>query len=228
MPLQTTMSLDLPHGRCVVVSLPEDGIPESRVTKELSEETLTYGRTLSPRRTTSWIGGRVALRRAAMDLGLDPGALLPNQHGAPTLAAGVVGSISHKSQLAAGLAALEDGWMRGVDIEELGRERLHIASRVLTPNEEEEVNRLPENERWAALLLRFSLKEAVYKAIHPTLQRYVGFHEVMVRPLENGECEIKLELRPDESEFEIEARWLRTGDIILSSCRARPKKEKAR
>lgn len=28
------------------------------------------------------------------------------------------------------------------------------------------------------LLLRFSLKESVYKAIHPFVRRYVSFHEV--------------------------------------------------
>ncbi len=218
--LDIAMNLDLHHGRCVVVDLPDNGIQERMIHQELGEGSLAYRQSLSPRRYPSWVGGRVALSRAARQLGIEPGPLLPNQHGAPQLAASLQGSISHKNKLAAGLAALNDGWTRGVDIEQLGRSRLHISSKVLTTDENQALDRLPENERWPAVLLRFSIKEAIYKALHPWLERYVGFQELSLDPLEDGSCHIQLNLRSDER-LELEARWLQSGDVLLCTSRAR-------
>ncbi len=218
----TALALDLPHGRCVAVWLPAQPLEVAAGLGELHEDARAYAEGLAPRRMASWIGGRIALQRAAKQLGLDPGSLLTEDSGAPRIAAGLVGSISHKNQLAAGLAAAEDCWGRGLDLEQLDRPRLHIASRVLTTEEQHELARLPGTERWPALLLRFSLKEALYKALHPWVRRYVGFTEVSMQPLADGDCRVELDLRSGEGPFEVEARWLRSDDLLLSTCRLRP------
>ena len=40
-------------------------------------------------------------------------------------------------------------------------------------------------------MLRFSIKEAVYKALNPVLQRYISFLEVEVEPNLDGSADIK-------------------------------------
>lgn len=222
-PYSTALALELAHGRCVAVWLPSPGAPVDDVAlRELAAVTLLHGRGLAPRRAVDWLGGRLALTRAARQLGLDAGPLLPDAHGAPSLAPGAVGSISHKRALAAGLVAVDDGWSRGLDLELLERPRLHLAPRVLTPGEQAAVHRLPDDERWPALLLRFSLKEALYKAMHPWLHRYVGFGEVELRPADDGSCAVALALRPGEGPFEVQARWWQSHDLLLTSARVRP------
>mmetsp|Transcript_17288 Transcript_17288/g.35186 ORF Transcript_17288/g.35186 Transcript_17288/m.35186 type:complete len:80 (+) Transcript_17288:403-642(+) len=43
-------------------------------------------------------------------------------------------------------------------------------------------------------MLRFSLKESVYKAMHPILCEYVGFQEAEITPLPNGTAYVVLNL----------------------------------
>ena len=59
-------------------------------------------------------------------------------------------------------------------------------------------------------MLRFSFKEAIFKAIHPYLARSVDFNEVEVFPKENGEAEIRFRLNTNEnSVFMCRAAWYR-------------------
>ena len=68
------------------------------------------------------------------------------------------------------------------------------------------------------ILLRFSFKEAVYKAIHPFLQRSVDFAEVEVNPVADGTARLNFKLKTGEN-FEYEARWLRYADQYwLTAC----------
>jgi 4'-phosphopantetheinyl transferase EntD len=39
---------------------------------------------------------------------------------------------------------------------------------------------VPEERRWLEVMVRFAVKEAIYKAVHATLRRYVGFDEASV------------------------------------------------
>lgn len=70
------------------------------------------------------------------------------------------------------------------------------------------------------VLLRFSLKESLYKAMHPLICQYVGFKEADVQPTPDGGTEIKLNLKSgDHDRFEkVEAHWRRVGDLFLSSA----------
>ena len=44
------------------------------------------------------------------------------------------------------------------------------------------------------VMLRFSLKESVYKAMHPLICQYVGFQEAEIAPLANGTAQVTLNL----------------------------------
>jgi 4'-phosphopantetheinyl transferase EntD len=154
-----------------------------------------------PKRRRTFVAGRRALRACLSAAGLAcTDAIGATDRGAPLLpealpsSASVRVSISHKDTVAAACVWLPPRDMAlaaalphmGVDVEELGdaarRSARDIASHVLT---ERERAQLPQGQataaqRQRAVLLRFSAKEALYKAIDPVVRRYVGFLEVEV------------------------------------------------
>jgi 4'-phosphopantetheinyl transferase EntD len=113
----------------------------------------------------------------------------------------------------------------GVDLEELGRARPHVAKVVLTPGELEVVGRLPPERRWVATLLRFSIKEAIYKALAPRLQRYIGFGEVAVWPSPDGIDRIEPFLGEEAGQFAFDARHYWVENRVFSTVRVRPRSE---
>jgi enterobactin synthetase component D len=188
-------------------------LPEQRFAERLSEA-----------RRGTWIAGRVALRAALEDLGLETGPILVTDRGAPLMPEGVLGSISHKKELAVGLAARADGTGQvGVDLEKDAPLRIDIARRVLTERELEQVERLSPEARHSQVLLRLSCKESIYKAIDPFVRRYVGFQEVTLIPRPDGGASVTLDLIQDEGPFAVEVRWQRVetalGAFFLTSAR---------
>jgi 4'-phosphopantetheinyl transferase EntD len=80
------------------------------------------------------------------------------------------------------------------------------------------------------VLLRFSAKEAIYKALDPFVRRYVGFLEVEVTPRPDGTADVRSQL-PEASDgaraFAIDVRWQRFAGLVLTTARvvmtARPR-----
>lgn len=179
-----------------------------------------FADTLAPLRRTTWVGGRLTLRAALASLGIRAEtAILATPRGAPLLPAGVVGSISHKAGFAIAGVAFADDWTLGIDVEEPAPKHEAIARHVLTPREQGAVATLPRERRADAVLLRFSLKEAIYKAIDPWLGRLVGFTEIEVEPLDDGRVRITPALR-EARPPQIEAAWRMVGGRIVSEARA--------
>jgi 4'-phosphopantetheinyl transferase EntD len=210
----------LPHGWCVGVQLP-DGVaagPEPGAMSALSPEEQRHALTLRRHRRTTWIAGRVAMRAALARLGVDAAAIMATERGAPALPSGVVGSISHKPELAVAMAAVDAGWTVGVDIERCAASAYDLGRRVLAEPEQAELAGLDDVDRGLGVMLRFSLKEAIYKAIDPLLQRFVGFGEVMVTPADDGGAKVRHGL---ELPLEIEAWWTVRDQHFLTSARAR-------
>jgi 4'-phosphopantetheinyl transferase EntD len=239
-PFSRLFGLDLPHGRCVGVSLPAaagEGAGEisDEVLARLHEDERRHAVTLKPVRRLTWVGGRLALRAALDDLGIQAGAILQTPRGAPRLPADVTGSISHKERLAVGLAAAGvDGWCVGVDIERVVARHPDLARYVLRPEERERLSPPSDPGYQAAVLAAFSAKEAIYKALDPFVGRMVGFDEVAVRHRDDGTAEVTLHLgagararagdagpRAPEGPFDVEVAWLRRDDVILSTARVR-------
>jgi len=163
--LRSTERLALAHGACVVVALDD---PDAALARLLPAEQ-ELARALAPVRRGSYVAGRTALHLA---LATDA-PILSDDRGAPILPAGWVGSISHKGTCAAALVAPAGRGHIGVDLEDAAPPRQNIARRILTPREQAS---LPDHG--GAVTLRFSIKEAIYKAIDPYVRRYVGFTEV--------------------------------------------------
>jgi enterobactin synthetase component D len=226
--LQPVFGLDLPHGRCVGVALPghdaENDVLASAAVGALPEGERQHVATLPEARRASWAGGRVALRAALADLGVEAGAILSTPRGAPLLPAGTRGSISHKESLAVALAARVAGdqgaWHLGIDIERVAPGRHDVSKRVLRPDE---LARLPPPEdprRIEELALAFSAKEAIYKALDPFVARYVSFQEVAVERNPDGTARVELFLREaNAGALEVGVCWLRREDFVITTAR---------
>ena len=227
--LQTLMSFStafhhaLPHGVLTAVTLPETPeVPEDRVLARLHQEERDFAANLKGHRRVEFIGGRLALRSACEQLGVRPGAILPTPRGAPQLPDGFSGSISHKRGLAIGMVCRDRDGTLGIDLEDYGPERPGITTMVLRESERSIVASLPEDVQWMATLQRFSMKEAVYKALDPYVQRYVGFHEAEVIPELNGIATVALHLKHGEGPFDVDARYTWLAGRLLCTVRIRP------
>lgn len=214
----------LTHGAVVAVglplSLPEVSVPEA-IRARLHPEEWQHAESLRSVRRLTWIGGRLALR-AALERHGAPASfpVLSNDRGAPTLPTGFVGSVSHKRSIAVALVAPDAGARIGVDVEELSTPRTQIARRILTEEELARWSSLPEVEQWPQLLLWFSAKEALYKALDPYVRRYVGFTEVELRSIGPNRLRADL-LTADLHGFEAEGEWTRVGGHLLTAFAVR-------
>ena len=180
----------LPHGLCVGIALPEEDAGSGAALGRLLPAERAHAEALAPARRTTFVGGRLALREALVRARLEAPAVLPDARGAPILPPGIAGSISHKRTLAVALVARGEATL-GVDVELFDRlPRVDIARHVLADDELAEVTDVRQ------LLVRFSIKEALYKAIDPHVHRYVGFKEVSVRPSPDGQVAVALRLVP--------------------------------
>jgi len=185
---------------------------------------------MPPTRRSTFVAGRLAMR-AALRRTLSPlDAHLPilrTERGAPVLPQMVAGSVSHKHDAALALmmprGAVPAGASMhvGVDLEHRPTERdlarPSIARRILTGDELDALSLLDHDPlaQRERVILSFAIKEAIYKAIDPTVQRYVRFTEVALRFTDEGTVAASLllpELANGEitvgAQYAIDDRWI--------------------
>ncbi len=218
----TAFTRGLPHGILAAIHLPpnSDEIP-SDILHRLHKDERAFAETLSEKRRVEWVGGRLAARTAASALGADIGALLPDGYGAPKAPKNLSISIAHKASLALALVARKKNGVLGLDFESLERDRSHIATKILRPAELDDVDGLREDRRWNGVLLRFSMKEAIYKALAPRHRRYIGFDEAEVSHFKDGQARIRLFLSEGPSPRSIEGRYDWMPEGLVTSVRVR-------
>lgn len=130
----------------------------------------------SATRRASFLRGRTAARRAAAQLGRTfAGPLGTGDAGEPLWPPGLIGSLTHTKELAiAAVAPAQDYQLIGIDLEDRRRE--------LPPSVRDRICREAEktwvNEGEDRLLMIFSAKESLYKALYPLLKRRFWFHDV--------------------------------------------------
>jgi enterobactin synthetase component D len=239
MSAEVAFRLDLPHGRCVGVHIPT-GVEQDNLLAlapglaGLADDERGFLESLSVARKPTWLAGRIALHEALRDLGLDGGPILTTKRGAPELPDGVTGSISHKRTLAVALAARKNGGLSiGIDLEPIPASppsptepgwdnRPDISSRVMTAEELAALAGMPEPVRRREVVLCFSIKEALYKAINPLVGRYVSFQEATVLPRLDGTVAVTLALTNNEGPFLADARWSEIAGHLLTTASLRP------
>ncbi len=169
------------------------------------------------RRAAEWLSGArrrelIAGRTAMHVLVEREYAVLSNERGAPVVPAGYSGSISHKLACAAALLADAAAGHIGIDLERMAPTKIDIAKRILTRNEKAVAG--------AELLRVFAIKEAIYKAIDPIVQRYVGFQEVELVVGSDGSVEVSV-VDAARLPVIIEAWWTEADNYWLATARAR-------
>jgi 4'-phosphopantetheinyl transferase EntD len=219
-PWQTAFLVALPHGLCAGVHLPvtPDPVPAGALARLLpGERDAALG--LRGFRQVEFVGGRIAFSLLFSELGLGRCAVGTDPHGAPVLPPAVVGSISHKRDLVVALLARGAGFV-GIDLEDTQRAREGVARRVLTPAEFQAVEELPAERRWTETAVRFAVKEAIYKALHPVARRYIGFGEAEVWPGVGGLDRVTHAVG-EANGWTLEARHTWVGTRVLATVRAR-------
>jgi 4'-phosphopantetheinyl transferase EntD len=212
----------LPHGIIAGVELPPAAEPPSpEVIARLHPEEAEIAAGLRGHRLVAFVGGRLAARAVLGALGRKAGPVLAGPRGEPLAPEGVSLSISHKQGIAVALAARSELGDIGVDLEDLGPPRDGIAARVLRPEERAAVDALAEGRRWTATLQRFVVKEAIYKALAPRLQRFIGFEEAAVTPHTDGRAVVELHLAGEAAPVAIDARLTWLDEHLVGSVVAR-------
>jgi enterobactin synthetase component D len=161
-----------------------------------------------PRRRLSFIAGRLCAEQALRRLGV-PGGIGRGAEREPLWPGGVLGSITHTDATACALVAPavhagrpDDRYGLGIDsqtlVDDAGLEA--VLSVCCTPAERGPLlDRFAPADRGLAGTIVFALKEAFYKAVHPTVGRFVDFDELEVEAID---VEAGLAtLRPDVPEL---------------------------
>jgi len=229
-PFRILFKLQMEHGFCLALTIPSSAgeSDPDRLDKyrgHLHPGEFSFAATLPPRRASTWIAGRLAIREAMRCIGeTGESPVMSYPRGAPVLPPGISGSISHKTDpdlvTAAALVAARDHQAIGVDIEFADRLRGQIGTAVLTGEEILQIDSLPPDKRSFETLMRFSIKEAVYKAIDPFLHRYVDYKEISVFPDDDGKVKIQWHPAPPASPGKIEARWRVRDGLIITTAKA--------
>jgi len=148
-----------------------------------------------PKRRLSFIAGRLCAEHALRRLGLGSAVGRGSQR-EPLWPAGVLGTITHTDATACALVApagragrADARYGLGIDsqtiVDDAGLEA--VLSVCCTPAERGPLlDRFPAGERGLVGTIVFALKEAFYKAVHPTVLRFVDFDELEVQSLDLG------------------------------------------
>lgn len=152
------------------------------------------------KRKAEFLAGRFCARQALMQLGVlaETPAIGPDR--APCWPEGICGAITHGHQHAMAIAAHRHQWQAlGVDLEHwLPVERaLKLAPELLTPAELERCQSLPEAEQARRILLSFSFKESLFKALYPLTGQRFYFQEAEVLPPTESAGQARLRLCKD-------------------------------
>lgn len=141
---------------------------------DLLPEELTQTHGMVNARLTEFRHGRYCARQAMDQLGHPAAPVRKRQDRSPEWPAGLAGSITHTGKYAAAaLASSADYISLGLDVEQAGE---------LDPDELRLIVRPDESVGGDGALgqVLFSIKECIYKCIHPIVHTYVDFQEMQV------------------------------------------------
>src|SRR5690606_28724159 len=110
--------------------------------------------------------------------------------------AGVVDSSTHGAGWAAAVAARTEHWRGlGLDVEKLlpSTRADRLAAEILTPTELLGYAELPEAQRALRVTLTFSIKESLFKALYPLVQKRCYFQEAeLIQHDADGHARLRL------------------------------------
>jgi 4'-phosphopantetheinyl transferase EntD len=210
-PLRTVFDVNIEHGRCVGVEMDRSkDLTEISWQNDIYLQELQFGMCQPAGVRFEYLAGRVAMRRALGKLSSQIGPIFRNRHGAPSLPHFVRGSISHKNEFAVALVKPNFFGTVGVDIEVAKPPRSkQLAMKIMSERERYLAGNLKGISKEVETLLHFSMKEALYKALHPYVHRHIGWDEAEVFPFDDGNVAVNLMLKDfDNNEIAVSGKWL--------------------
>lgn len=190
---------------------------------------VTHRIPLNSSRRQFFLLGRLALRQALNSVikrseEIRNFACLKDFYGRPQVPQGYLGSISHKDRIGVGLVSQQRQRQTndsgcsssiGVDLEHVNATKKSIARKILTHHERLSLGQLETVTADEEVLLRFSLKESLYKALHPWIfplmmagqKRMVNFSELEVQPRDDGTVQVSFLFQGDPSLAVVQAHW---------------------
>lgn len=176
-----------------------------------------------PRRQAEFLAGRLCAREALERLTGTPTIPPIGEDRAPRWPDAVCGAITHNHHRALALVARRDDYLAlGVDIESPIEATLvdELAGELLTQGERERFRNLPSEQRARLLTLTFSLKESLYKALHPLTGRQFYFeHAELLGWSAGGHARLRLLCHLTDAfpaHTEIDGRFCMIEDDLLS------------
>ncbi len=152
------------------------------------------------KRKAEYLAGRLAAREALRSAGFDAFSLYNSAERDPQWPQGVTGSVSHTGPHALAVACDKQAWQlrgMGLDIENRVSEKRaqRLWSHILSFPEKTLLEQTALPFPWL-VTLAFSVKESLFKALYPTLRRYLSFHACRIIALKPANAQLELQLDP--------------------------------
>lgn len=194
----------------VAMECPAD---EAHLPDLLPEERAVVAKAVAKRRA-EFAGGRASAHAALRELGIPEAPLLPGPDRAPLWPEGVVGAISHSAGRAmAAVGRTADVTGVGIDLEPDQPIEEDLWRLILTAGERVALAEAADPGRRVRLV--FTAKEAFYKCVRPTIQRFIGFSAAEVDVDENSGSFVVRTAEPDLDEA-YPGRFVRDGGYVIS------------
>jgi len=175
------------------------------------------------KRQTEFLAGRICAHEALRRLTGKPSIPAVAEDRSPCWPSGVVGSITHGAGWAAAVAAHAEHWHGlGLDVERLlpTARADRLAAEILTPSERVGYAELPDAQRAFQVTLTFSIKESLFKALYPLVQKRFYFQEAeLIQQDAAGHARLRLlnDLSPQwQTGAELEGQFAVFDDYLLS------------
>ena len=145
-----------------------------------------------------------------------------NTKGAPIWPQGIIGSISHSGKFGMGIFAKSESFSGlGIDFEMVDRSQsvLELAEFICTEKEIQILNKGYTSEE--AVLILFSSKESIYKAINQNIDCDISFHDVTLVKINEKKLKFRLSysvIKHFTHISEIEVFFHKNSDFVLTLC----------
>jgi enterobactin synthetase component D len=171
-----------------------------------------------PKRQAEFLAGRYCVRRAEQALNGQCSDITVGIDRAPVWPPGLAGSISHVEGYAlAVVCESHNGRSIGVDVERLSEqiEPAEVLQQVASPKE---LACLTHHLDLAqAFILMFSAKEAIYKALYPSVRRYIDFDEVVC--IDADDSHLLFETKPSLSpNLRLRVSYALHDNLVFTLC----------
>jgi 4'-phosphopantetheinyl transferase EntD len=175
---------------------------------------------MAAKRLADFRASRYVASNALSQLGHSDFAILINQQRGPIWPPGIIGSLSHCSEIAVAVA-IDDRSIAsiGIDVEAYYEMEENLRKLICSEQEMKHLRSIGQPELMSKIV--FSIKEAIYKCLNPLIQQWIDFKDVSIVLDKNKQtyvANLNSELTARLGCSTISGRWLINEQHVYSSC----------